>query len=85
VSPLRRLEDLLALTRPGVVMEMGTTESWRVLRRSYTRDGDLINTVSQERMTITVELVRADSPADLRRLPLDAPRPDDSEEDRHGR
>jgi hypothetical protein len=61
-------EDLLAATRPGTDLEIGA-ESWLVLRRSYVRDGDLLNSVNHERMTITVELVRVDSESDPRHLP----------------
>jgi hypothetical protein len=70
--------ELLALSHPGREIQIGA-ERWLFMRRSYRRDSadpDLRDNY----MTITVELVRAGSPADPRQLPADAPRPTNRED-----
>lgn len=68
-------DELLAVTHPGMEVEIPTTgDRWLMLRRRYEMGvGDL--STREDYMTLTVELVRAGSAADPRRLPADAPRP----------
>jgi hypothetical protein len=71
-------DELLAITHPGREIQIGA-ERWLFMRRSYERPEASL-TEHGDRMTITVELVRAGSPADPRRLPADAPRPTNRED-----
>jgi hypothetical protein len=78
-------DDFLALTHPGREVEIPTTgERWLIMRRSY-RSDSADPDLRDNYLTVTVELVRSGSAVDPRRLPPDAPRPPNPEEDRHGR
>lgn len=72
-------DELLAATHPGKEVEAGS-DVWLVVRRSYTHPDSSIEG-RDDRMTITVELVRSGSDADPRRPPPDAPRPTTTRED----
>lgn len=60
--------DLLGATLPGREVEAGPGDMWLILRRSYTRP-DNSPEGRDDRMTITVELVRSGSPSDPRYPP----------------
>lgn len=67
-------DELLAVTHPGTEVEVPTTgERWLALRRAYQEPDALAE--RGDRMTLTVEFVRAGSDLDPRRPPADAPRP----------
>jgi hypothetical protein len=61
-------DELLAVTHPGTEVEAAGA-TWLTLRRSYREHDD------PDRLTLTVEFVRAGSSSDPRRPPADAPRP----------
>lgn len=66
-------EELLAVTRPGTEMKMPTGESWIVMSRAYRQDDQALPWEHLDRLTVTVELIRAGSASDPRPLPPDAP------------
>lgn len=65
-------DELLAATRPGGEVEVGA-DTFLVVSRRYHREED--DPTHLDRLTLTVELVRARSDADPWRLPADAPTP----------
>jgi hypothetical protein len=60
-------DALLAVTHPGVELEVGA-DRWLILRRAYQHPDTALND-HDDRMVITVELVRSGSPADPRTGP----------------
>lgn len=70
-------DQLLAATHPGREVEIGA-DRWLLIRRSYQQE-EAGPEARPNRLTLTVEMVRAGSDADPRRLPPDAPPPTPTE------